>query len=238
MKKLIAFILIAVLVAASVPTVIWAAAPEAPAAEETAPFTDVPPGSWYEEAVLWAAENNITSGVGDHLFGPNQTVTRAQVVTMLWRIEDSPAAESTVTFSDVPDGKWYSDAVAWAAANELVAGYPNGTFAPGKDITRQELVTILFRYAKYKDPATAAPEDVDFSAYSDAGQIASFASDAMRWAVGTGVGHGTSDTTLSPNGTATRAQLVQMLYRWLAKPGEDDDPSSGGDWELPVIPNP
>ena len=260
MKRSVALFVAAGLVFAMVPVIVGAVATntntldsntpalEAPAVEPlsvqaSAPFADVVPGSWYEEAVLWAYENNITSGVGDHLFGPNQTVTRGQVVTMLWRIEESPIVESETTFSDVADRKWYTDAVAWAAASEIVAGYPDGTFAPNQNITRQELVTILFRYAGKKAPAAEAPEDVDLSGYSDAGQISAFAMVPMRWAVGTGVVSGTSSTTLSPKGTATRAQLVQMLYRWLAKPADDETPTEPlptepTEPELPIITEP
>ena len=260
MKRSVALLVAAGLVLAMVPVIAVAVAtntktldPDTPALEgpafiplsahESAPFTDVVSGSWYEEAVLWAYENNITSGVGDHQFGPNQTVTRGQVVTMLWRIEESPMVESETTFSDVADGKWYTDAVVWAAANEIVAGYPDGTFAPNQNITRQELVTILFRYAGKKDPAAEAPEDVDLSGYSDAEQISTFAVAPMRWAVGTGVVSGTSSTTLSPKGTATRAQLVQMLYRWLAKPADDETPTEPlptepTEPELPIITEP
>jgi Uncharacterized protein conserved in bacteria len=260
MKRSVALLLAAGLVLAMVPVIVGAVATntkahdsntpalEAPAlvplsAPTSAPFTDVVPGSWYEEAVLWAYENNITSGVGDHLFGPNENITRGQVVTMLWRIEESPVMESETSFSDVADGKWYTDAVAWAAASEIVAGYPDGTFAPNQNITRQELVTILFRYARQKDPATEAPEDADLSGYSDVGQIGAFAVEPMRWAVGTGVVNGTSSTTLSPKDTATRAQFVQMLYRWLAKPADDDTPTEPlptdpTEPELPIITEP
>ena len=285
MKRSVAFLLAAGLVLAMIPVIVGAFAsdfrttdlemhaPKVPALEaraleaavlkapdpqETASFADVAPGSWYEEAVRWAVEHNVTSGVGEGMFGPNQNVTRAQVVTMLWRIENSPVIACTVTFSDVADGAWYTDAVAWAAERKIVAGYPGGAFAPSQTITRQELVTILFRYAKLRTPERKAPEGIKLDAYSDVDRVAAFAFEPMRWAVGTGVVNGTSATTLSPKGTATRAQLVQMLYRWLSKPTEEGetppepdptepaptepDPTeptpTGDDWELPFLPNP
>ena len=237
MKRITACIILAVLLLASLPLTAIGEASSAPE------FSDVPAGCWYEQAVLWASENGITSGVGEGKFGPNLEVTRGQVVTMLWRIESSPEPSGRAAFSDVPDGKWYSNAVDWASANHIVAGYPGNIFAPNRVITRQELVTILYRYAQYKDNSVAAP-DTDISYYSDYAEISDFAVEAMRWAVGNGIVNGTSATTLCPKGTATRAQLVQILYRWLSAPEEtpvdstEPTESTGDDWELPFIPNP
>lgn len=237
MKKTIASVLLAMLLVTILP--ISALGTEAVASV----FSDVPAGSWYEEAVLWAAENGITSGVGEGTFGPSLEVTRGQVVTMLWRIECSPEPAGSAAFTDVPDGKWYSEAVAWAAENNIVAGYPGNVFAPNRAISRQELVTILYRYGTHKDNSVTAP-NTDLSGYADYGDVSSFALEAMCWAVGNGIVNGTSASTLSPKGTATRAQLVQMLYRWLAESengGEtttDPTEPTGDEWELPFIPNP
>ena len=190
-------------------------------------FSDVPSGCWYEEAVAWAVEHQMTSGVGDGKFGPNVSVTRAQVVQMLWKHQNSPAASEDAPFSDVPNGKWYSAAVAWAAEKKIVAGLTDGTFRPNKDISREELVTILYSYARYLDSTVTAP-NLDLSGYEDADSIASYAKAAMRWAVANGIVSGTSPTKLSPKAGATRAQLVQMLYRFL---GNNPD-----EWELPIQP--
>ena len=225
MKKLISFFLAAALLLAVLPVGLPASA------AETVDFTDVPTGSWYELAVRWALENGITAGVGNGQFGPNQIVTRGQVVTMLWRLEKAPDPAGTAAFSDVTEGQWYGKAVLWAAENQIVAGYPSGVFAPNRAISRQELVTILFRYAKFLDSGLAAPNQ-DLSIYTDAGDLFGYALEPMRWAVANGIVSGTSSNTLSPKGTANRAQLVQMLYRWLAKP------DNGSGWDLPYIPAP
>ena len=190
-------------------------------------FSDVPAGSWYEKAVLWATKQGIATGVSEGKFGPNQPVTRGQVVTMLWRMEGSPKASGSGGFSDVKSGVYYAEAVVWAAKNSLVNGYPNGTFVPNRKISRQELVTILYRYAEYRGKSVAAPS-TSFSAFTDADKVASYALAPMRWAVGNGIVSGTTASTLSPSGAATRAQFVQMLYRWLG--------DNTGSWDLPIIP--
>ena len=110
-------------------------------------FSDVSPGCWYEAAVNWAVSQNVTAGVGNGKFGPNQTVTRAQVVTMLWRLANSPEPAGAAAFSDVAADRWYSKAIAWAAEAHIVSGYPSGRFAPNKGITREDLVTILYSFA-------------------------------------------------------------------------------------------
>ncbi len=190
-------------------------------------FSDVPAGCWYEEAVYWAVENNITAGVGNGKFGPNLELTRGQVVTMIWSIQGKPNPSGSSPFSDVPTGLWYSNAVIWAAEKGIVAGLPGGVFKPNQNITRQDLVAILYRYAKFKYGSVSAPSNA-LQGYSDASKVASYAREGMCWAVANRIVSGTSATTLSPLGTASRCQLVQMLYSWL----KDDD------WTLPFIPKP
>lgn len=225
MKKLISFLLAAALLLTVLPVGLNAAA------AVTTDFTDVPDGAWYALAVRWAAKNGITAGVAEGKFGPGRVVTRGQVVTMLWRLEGSPEPAGTASFTDVTERQWYGKAAFWAAENQIVAGYPGGTFVPKRPISRQELVTILYRYAQHKDSSITAPNQ-DLSAYTDANELFSYALKPMRWAVANGIVSGTSDRTLSPKGTASRAQLVQMLYRWLGKN------NGGGDWDLPFIPKP
>ena len=211
MKKTVALLLAMCLLAAAIPL--------------AAAFSDVPAGSWYAQAVNWAVARGITDGVGDDQFGPNLKVTRAQAVTMLWRIAGAPTTAGGTGFPDVAANKWYAQAVAWSKAHNIASGYADGSFGPSRPVTRQELATFLYRFACYRDPNLTVPE-VDLSGYADAGRISSYALEAMRWAVGNHIISGTSATTLSPRGTATRAQLVQMLYSWLKT-----------NWELPFIPN-
>ena len=151
------------------------------------------------------------NGVGNDRFAPGSNVTRAMLVTVLWRMEDAPSGYEN-TFSDVPDGKWYTDAVAWAAANEIVNGVGDGRFAPNSNITREQMAIILLRYSEKKGFDTSKRGDV--SAFPDANQISSYAKDALSWAVGEGIING-SGGKLLPRGNATRAQIAAILMRFI-----------------------
>ena len=151
-------------------------------------------------------------GVGDNLFAPNSQTTRAQLVTILYRLEGEPEVSGTSGFTDVEADTWYTDAVAWAAANGIVNGVSETEFAPGKDITREQLATILFRYAEAKGYDVSARADL--SAYPDADQIQSYATESVAWAVAEGLIQGFEDNTLRPAGNATRAQIATILMRF------------------------
>ena len=176
------------------------------------PFPDVAEGDWFYDAVRYAYETGLMDGVGDSLFAPNSETTRAQLVTILYRLAGEPEPGGDSGFSDVAAGIWYTDAVAWAAANGIVNGVSETEFAPGKDITREQLATILFRYAESKgyDVSTRA----DLSAYPDADQIQSYAAESVAWAVAEGLIQGFEDNTLRPAGNATRAQIATILMRF------------------------
>ena len=150
-------------------------------------------------------------GVGDNLFAPNSQTTRAQLVTILYRLAGEPEPGGDSGFSDVAAGTWYTDAVAWAAENGIVNGTTDTTFAPGEDITREQLVTVLYRYAESKgyDVNVSA----DLSGYPDAGQVQDYAQPAMAWAVAEGIVEGV-DGNLNPTGDATRAQIATILMRF------------------------
>ena len=168
-------------------------------------FADVPAGSYYERAVIWAAANGITNGVGNGLFGVDAPCTRAQAVTFLWRAAGSPAPEiSAMPFTDVPVGSYYYDAVLWAVENGIAKGTSETTFGPDASCTRAEIVTFLYR-------AFGTPAGGD-AAFADTTPNAYYA-EAVRWAVATGVTTGTSNTTFSPNADCTRAQIVTFLWR-------------------------
>ncbi len=176
------------------------------------PFHDVTEGDWFYDAVRYAYENGLMDGVGDNLFAPNSQTTRAQLVTILYRLEGEPEVSGTSGFSDVAAGIWYTDAVAWAAANGIVNGTTDTTFAPGEDITREQLVTVLYRYAEAKGYDVSARADL--SAYPDADQIQSYAAESVAWAVAEGLIQGFEDNTLRPAGNATRAQIATILMRF------------------------
>ena len=175
------------------------------------PFSDVPTGIWYYDSVQYVFSNGLMGGTGNGRFSPDLTTSRGMIVTILYRLEGSPAASGS-TFTDVSAGQWYSDGVAWASANGIVTGYPDGSFGPDDTITREQMASILYRYARYKGYDVTARTQLD--RYSDAGQVADYAADAMSWAVGSGIITGTSGTTLSPAGSATRAQAAVILARF------------------------
>ena len=176
------------------------------------PFTDVASGSWYYDSVAYVYEQGLMGGTGEGRFSPDLTTSRAMIVTILYRLEGSPAVSGGASFADVTAGQGYSDGVAWASANGIVTGYSNGSFGPDDTITREQMAAILYRYARYKGYDLSAQAALD--GYADAAQVSAYAADAMKWAVGSGLITGTSGTTLSPAGSATRAQAAVILARF------------------------
>lgn len=175
------------------------------------PFDDVAETAWYHEAVAYVYEIGLTSGTGIKTFSPDVTTTRGMIVTILHRLEGTPSANSTV-FSDVASGKWYSEAVNWASSKDIVNGYGNGKFGPEDTITREQMAAILYRYARYKGYDVSA--STSLSKYTDASQISSYAVESMVWANAAELITGTTNTTLSPKGSATRAQVAVILMRF------------------------
>ena len=176
-------------------------------------FTDVKDSDWFASAVKYVAEKGLMSGTGSGVFSPNTAANRAMIVTILYRLEGSPAVSNASSFTDVASGTYYADAVAWAAQNGIVSGYGSNRFGPTDSITREQLATILYRYAQYKNNDTTA--GADLSAYTDAGTISAYARTALSWANAQKLINGTSGTTLSPRQTATRAQVAQILKNLL-----------------------
>ena len=174
------------------------------------PFTDASPTAWYHDGVHYCLDHGLMGGYPGSLFGPDDATTRGMIVTILYRLEGEPAAGSS-DFTDVPAGQYYTDAVAWAAANGIVNGYGDGAFSPEDPIAREQMAAILYRYAAYKEYDVTARGDL--SGYTDADQISTYAMDAMAWVNGEGVLAGTSATTLDPAGATTRAQAATILMR-------------------------
>ena len=186
------------------PTATWA-----PAAENS--YTDVSEKEWYFDAVQYASQNGLMNGIGNGKFDPEGSMTRAMLVTVLWRYEGEPA-EGENTFTDVPNGTWYTDAVAWAAEKGIVGGVGNGNFDPNGSITREQMATILFRYAQKKGIDTSKRGEL--SGFADSGNVSSWAKDAVQWTVAEKIING-SDGKLLPQGNATRAQVSASLMRFL-----------------------
>ena len=165
------------------------------------------------EAVDYMVGMGYMNGMDASHFGPNLELNRAMMVTILYRIAGSPAASGTHTFADVPDGVFYTEPVIWAVQNGITTGLTANLFAPDKSLTRQELVTFLYRFAKYMEYDVT--KTTDLSAYTDFARVQPYAVEAFQWAVASGVVNGTSETTLSPENTTTRAQICIMVSRLL-----------------------
>lgn len=179
-------------------------------------FDDVDSSAWYADAVSYVAENGIMNGAGNGTFAPDTVMSRAMLVQVLYNLEGKPEA-ADCTFTDVAADAWYADAVAWAADAGIVTGVSDTTFAPDQMMTREQIATILYRYAAYKDYDATASNDL--SSYTDAGQIGSYAVEAMQWANGAGLITGSTATTLNPLGSATRAEAATILMRFLESVG-------------------
>ena len=176
------------------------------------PFSDVTESDWFYDAVTYAYENGLMDGVGTGLFAPNSEATRAQLVTILYRLAGQPAPSGDSGFSDVETGTWYTDAVAWAAQNGIVNGVSDTQFAPGDDITREQLAVILYRYATYQGYDVS--QRADLSGFVDAGTISTYAQEALSWANAQGLVLGFEDDSLRPQGNASRAQIAAVLMRF------------------------
>ena len=186
---------------------------EDPTPEPTAlPFTDVPASAWYYDAVRFVYERGMMAGTGNNQFSPNVTTTRAMIVTILYRLENQPAAGSA-NFTDVPAGQWYTSPIAWAAANGIVGGYGDGRFGPNDTITREQMAAILYRYAQFKGYDVSNTGDL--SRYADASQVSDWARTAIGWANAQGLITGNTATTLNPTGSATRAEVATILMRFV-----------------------
>ena len=186
------------------------------ASNQNMPFSDVDASDWFYDSVQYVYENSMMSGTGEDTFSPDTTTTRGMIVTILHSMEGKPAAKGQ-TFGDVAADQYYANAVAWASANGIVSGYSNGNFGPNDPITREQMAAILYKYAIYKDRDVSAGEDTNILSYDDALEISEYAVPAIQWAVADGLMSGTSASTLSPTGSATRAQVATILMQFCSK---------------------
>ena len=181
----------------------------------TISYNDVKAGDWYANAVNYVTLTGLMNGTGDG-FSPNLAINRGMMVTVLYRMAGSPEVTAENPFTDVPADTWYTDAVIWASENGITAGTSETTFSPTNSLTREQLATFFYRFADFENPD---PIEItgDLTGFTDAGQVASYATDAMKWAIGEGLISGTTETTLSPKATATRAQVATILMRSTAE---------------------
>lgn len=183
--------------------------------ETALPFTDVTDTDWYYESVQYAYEHGLFNGIDTHHFAPTNAMTRSMLATVLYRVAGEPSAEGLSNpFSDVAAGAWYETAVTWASSAGVVSGVSASDFAPNTSVTREQLATMLYRYAAVQDGANPSAAG-DLSAFSDSGKISSWAGDAMSWAVGKGIITGKSGGILDPGGNASRAEVATMIGRFL-----------------------
>lgn len=173
-------------------------------------------GNWAANSVDFAYKHKLVSGVEEDRFSPNSSMTRAMLVTVLYRAAGSPQSAVTCHFTDLEEGAYYYDAVVWANAQGVVNGVSAERFAPDQPVSRQQIAAILHRYASVMDSGVTAPEGASLDYYTDAKQVDAYAKEGMLWATANGIINGTSSGTLSPLSNATRAQVVVMLHRYLA----------------------
>ena len=176
----------------------------------TADYTDVAADAWYADAVAYVSAQGLMTGTGSGAFSPDTTMSRAMLVTVLYRLSGSPAVSQAGSFTDVAEDAWYADAVAWASEQGVVNGTSATTFSPDDSVTREQMAALLYRYAGATETAG------DLSAYIDAGSISAYAVDAMGWCVQNGILNGTGGGKLSPAASATRAEVAAVLQRYAA----------------------
>ena len=189
--------------------------PARPAAPVGLPFADVSSSDWFYNDVRYVYEKGIMDGTGADRFSPNAPLTRAMIVTILYRMAGSPSVSGSSDFTDVAAGKWFAKAVAWAAANGIVNGYGDSLFGPNDPVTREQLAAILYRYAVYGG-MTAVTLEENLGSFADTAQLSAYAIQAMNWAVGQGLING-SGNNLVPKAQATRAQVAAIIHRYLER---------------------
>ena len=175
-------------------------------------FLDVAEGAWYYDAVYYCYDNGYFYGTSDDRFTPDGTMTRAMFATVLYRIAGEPKVKGTSAFADVEAGTWYTDAVIWATGEKIIEGYGNGIFGTNDPITREQMVTLFWRYN-----GKPAAKNADLSIFTDADKISDWAKDAFEWSISVGVINGKGGGILDPKGTATRAEVAQIVMNYGVK---------------------
>lgn len=177
------------------------------------PFTDVSDTDWCYDAVAYVYERGIMNGYSQDTFGPQNRLSRAQLAQILYNLEGRPQTDSVSgSYGDLTPGAWYEDAISWAVKSGVLSGYADGNMRPNQAVSRQQLAAMLYRYAQHKGSDVSQSADLD--GFQDRDQVAAYAQAPLQWAVAAGIVNGTSADTLSPNGSASRAQTAVMLMRF------------------------
>ena len=184
-------------------------------AEWTNPFEDVKENDWYYEAVKYANENNLFKGATQTKFEPNSPMTRGMMVTVLWRMEKEPVVNYLMMYKDVKQEEYYGEAIRWATSEKIVNGYSNTEFKPDEMMTRQEMVTMLYRYAMYKKMNMSVEQEIDLAKFVDYNAISEYAIDAMKWSVGKGLVKGMSEISLAPATLTARCEVAAVIMRFV-----------------------
>ena len=183
-------------------------------------FSDASATAWYHDGVHYVLESGIMNGVGNGKFGPGNATSRAMIAQILWNMEGKPVVNYAMRYTDVDADAWYAEAVRWATAQGIMNGYggaDGGKFGPNDDMTREQLVTIMYRYAQMKKVDVSIGEDTNILSYDDAFDVSEWAIPAMQWAVGAEIVNGTSASTLSPKNNASRAEIATIVMRYCEK---------------------
>ena len=179
------------------------------------PFADVPPAAWFHDYVTFAYDRELMQGISATLFAPKENLTRAMFATILWRMAGEPVPAEELRLLDVSAGQWYSEAIAWAHSEGIIAEMVDSDgFSPTDDITREEMAYMMFRYAYFAGHDVSVYQTLEWAHFMDRHYVSDWAEDAMRWAVENRIIIGTSVVTLHPHGTATRAQCATILVRY------------------------
>ena len=176
-------------------------------------YSDVTTDDWFYEAVVYVSENGLMEGTGENKFSPNVSMSRAMLVTVLYRLDGSPEVSGEIPFPDVGSGKWYSDAILWASENNIIEGYSNGNFGINDLVTREQAVVILHRYAKMKELDISVTDDL--SGYTDIDTVSDWALEAINWAIAEGIIQGRNAVSIAPKGTSSRAEVATILMRYV-----------------------
>lgn len=178
------------------------------------PYTDARPDTWYHDGVHYALDKGLMIGTGEDRFSPAAVVTRSQIATCLWRLENSPQVNYAMNYTDVVDGRWYTEAVRWVASQGIMLGYDNGRFGPDDPMTREQMVVIFYRYAQYKGYDVSIGENTNILSFADAEDVSEYALPAMQWGCGVGLIEGQDGKLLNPTGGTERAQLATIFMRF------------------------
>lgn len=178
-------------------------------------FDDLDITAWYHLDTDYVIENGIFKGVTENTFAPDDKLTRAMLVTVLYRLEGEPKVSGITSFADLEKGQYYLDAVCWAQLNVIINGITDTEFAPNSNITREQIATIMYRYAQYKGIDVSVGENTNILSYDDFDSISEYATASMQWTVGSGLMKGKTQSTLAPKDFATRAEIAAILHRFI-----------------------